>query len=251
VAFGRKRDDAGSVEDERDRLRLQRAELEDLKRELAERVAAVREREAELRAVIANGKGADGTAMPVPLLPTALGPDAGTLARRASELAAREEALAAREQALEEESEQAGTRITSAELEARATALDRRSTELEQREAELERKRLQSPAERDADRLAEIEARLAEVKEAEKAFLRTQQELATRSEAVAARERLVGQRERELDEREDGWGAPDLGDLETRLRRLETSQHGRSEQPGFSGGFRKLQQQGTRPRQEQ
>ncbi len=100
-------------------------------------------------------------------------------------------------------------------------------------------------------RLARIETRLAELKDAEKLFMRTRDELAARSEAIAARERLAAQRERELDEREDAAGSsrPELGELEARLKRLEQQQQHPGEQTqGFSGGFKKLQQQGTRRR---
>ena len=110
----------------------------------------------------------------------------------------------------------------------------------------------------DEQRLAEVEARLAALQEAEKAFIRTQQELSARSDAVTQRERMVSQREKELDDREDVADAsPEVAELEARLRRLEQQ---RSMPPapaqapsvedtqGFSGGFRRLQDQGTRRR---
>ena len=68
----------------------------------------------------------------------------------------------------------------------------------------------------------QIESRLDELRAAEEAFLRTRRELADHTDAIAAREQLLAQRERELDEREDGWGGPDMRELESRLRRLET-----------------------------
>lgn len=200
MAF-RRREHAGSVEDEREALRAQRLALDELKRELAERVRAVREREAQLERALADiGSGPiaeDAQASP----PSPAAEDAA---------AAREAEIAAREQA------------------PTAAAVNDQGD----------------------DRLARIEARLAELAEAEKLFLRTRDELAARSEAVAARERLVAQRERELDERDAGagagWTQPELTEMEARLRRLE--QQRREQELGFSGGLRRLQQHGTRPR---
>ena len=80
---------------------------------------------------------------------------------------------------------------------------------------------------------------------AEEAFLRTRRELAEHTDAISAREQLLAQRERELDEREDGWGGPDLHELESRLRRLETQRQA-AQAGSFSGGFRRLEQEGTR-----
>jgi hypothetical protein len=94
-------------------------------------------------------------------------------------------------------------------------------------------------------RLAQIEARLDELRAAEEAFLRTRRELAEHTDAISAREQLLAQRERELDEREDGWGGPDLHELESRLRRLETQRQA-AQAGSFSGGFRRLEQEGTR-----
>ena len=88
------------------------------------------------------------------------------------------------------------------------------------------------PVEPDAERLAQIEARLAELRDAEKLFLRTRDELAARSEAVAARERLVAQKERELDDARTAPAsgrAPELSEMEARLRRLEQQQAGRAD----------------------
>ena len=102
------------------------------------------------------------------------------------------------------------------------------------------------PRDPDAVRLAEIEARLDELRAAEEAFLRTRRELADHSDAIAAREQLLAQRERELDEREDGWGGLDMQELESRLRRLETQRSAIEQTRSFSGGFRKLEQDGTR-----
>jgi len=212
-----------TIEDERDALRAQHAALEDLKRELAERVAAVRERELELHHALDEvGGPRPGTpTLPAPVLGDGeadTGEDALEAERRERHLLEREQALAALEQ----------------ELEVREQGLEARAEQI----AAL------PPADPDAARLAQIEARLAELRDAEKLFLRTRDELAPRSEAVAARERLVAQRERELDDREDGkgqWAGPELSEVEARLRRLEQKQPG-EQTLGFSGGLRKLEQ---------
>lgn len=218
MAFKR-RAEPTTVEDERDALRAQHAALEELKRELSDRVRAVQERERELSYALdeAGGPRPGGT----PLPPVAATLDPG----RATELERRERALAEREQAL--------------------TA----------REGELERRAEQiaatPPPDPDAEKLAKIEARLVELREAEKLFVRTREEVAARSEAVAARERLVSQRERELDDREDGkgsWDGTGLSEMEARLRRLEEQQPG-EQTLGFAGGLRKLEQGTRNPRE--
>lgn len=230
MAFKR-RAEPTTIEDERDALRAQHAALEDLKRELVERVDAVRGRELELHHALAEAGGSpEGAFLPPATVPAPArakreadtGEDALAAERRERELLEREQALSEREQALV---------AREAELDARAEQIAK-----------------QPPAEPDAERLAQIEARLAELRDAEKLFLRTRDELAPRSEAVAARERLVAQRERELDDREDGkgqWAGRELSEMEARLRRLEQHQTG-EETLGFSGGLRKLEQ-GTRP----
>jgi hypothetical protein len=212
MAFKR-RAEPTTVEDEREALRSQHAALEDLKRELAERVDAVRQRELELHHALAE---AGGPRQGTPTLPApvhhATGEDALEAERRERAFREREQAVEARERDLERRAEQLAT---------------------------------QPP---DAAQLAQIEARLAELRNAEKLFLRTRDELAGRSEAVAARERLAAQRERELDGREDDtgqWAGPELSEMEARLRRLEQKQPG-EQTLGFSGGLRKLEQ-GTRP----
>jgi hypothetical protein len=255
VAF--KRREEPSIEEERQALRAQHAALEDLKRQLAERVDAVRERELELHHVLAEaGSGRPRESQPVLPSPPSRAPAAADDEEEGTgedALAAkrREEALTAREQAL-------------AEREARALeqerALDRRAQELAAAAKVQQAASGQAPPaprvdearpEEDAERLARIEARLEELREAEKLFLRTRDELAARSEAVAARERLVAQKERELDEQEDAspWATAELSEVEARLRRLEQQQAQLPpEQPaGFSGGLRKLQQGTTKP----
>jgi chromosome segregation ATPase len=211
----RKRDELTSAEEERAALRAQRVELEELKRELAERVRAVQEREQELRDVI--GQARQG------VLPhgTPAGDSASALAAWAAELDRRERGLSEREQRLAEAAPTPPTPLPEP-----------------------------TPDDSSAAKLAEIEARIAVLREAEKAFLRTQQELADRSEAVAARERLLALRERELDAEEDAvLPRPALTDLDARLRRLEQQPVPTPEleqTQGFSGGLRKLQKEGTR-----
>jgi chromosome segregation ATPase len=234
------------VAQERQALAGQRAELEALKRQLAERVAAVKEREDELRAALARV--AAGQA-PGVRLPAQVDPNADRLAARAASLAERERAVAAREAAFAAGHSSANGEAALAEqaaaLQARARELDARLAELEARERAVE-ERERVPRDPDEARLAEIEARLDELRAAEEAFLRTRRELADHSDAIAAREQLLAQRERELDEREDGWGGPDVRELEARLRRLETQRRAPGTAQGFSGGFRKLEQEGTR-----
>lgn len=231
MAFKR-RAEPTTIDDERDALRAQHAALESLKRELAERVDAVRARELELHHALTEAGGLHPPVLPAPARTHAdadTGEDALEAERRERSLIEREQALSAREQAFV----------------AREQALVSREQELDARAAQIA---AQPSADPDEERLSQIEARLAELRDAEKLFLRTRDELAPRSEAVAARERLVAQRERELDDREDGkgqWAGRELSEMEARLRRLEQHQTG-EETLGFSGGLRKLEQ-GTRP----
>jgi len=213
----RRIDAADSVEAERAALRDQWAAVDALKQELTERVRAVEQRERELQA-------------------------------------ARQDARAGRGQQVLSVGAGSAEVTLAADLERREAALAARARQLAQREQALGEQVAQPPASPDEQRLAEIEARLADLKEAEKMFLRTQQELSARSEALAARERMVGQRERELDQLEDAADAhPEVAELEARLRKLEQRpvsvpppQPALDDTQGFSGGFRKLQEQGTR-----
>jgi chromosome segregation ATPase len=207
--FRRRERDETSVEDERAALRRQREagaqELDRLKRELAERVAAVRAKEQELDEAL--GRATSGR---LPPAPTSDGNSReAELTRRAGDLAERERALAARE--------------------ALPPSAERSSS----------------------DQLARVEARLAELKQAEQVFLRTQAELASRSEALSARERLVADRERDLDEREDRAGLgptrSELVELESRLRRLESSGRASTEDTqSFAAGLETLRRRGTK-----
>jgi len=273
MAFKR-RAEPTTVEDERAALRAQHAALEDLKRQLNERVEAVRARELELHHALAEMNGppaANAVARPLPPAPVPAatataawpggddhdadtGEDALEAERREQKLTQRERALAAAEAAL-----LARTRQLEQDLSQEREKLAVRERELEEElEAGAETMvgvpvpgAAAAPApEPDAERLAQIEARLAELRDAEKMFLRTRDELAARSEAVAARERLVSQKERELDDREDGvgqWASPELTEMEARLRRLEQQQDPSEQTIGFSSGLRKLQQGTTRP----
>jgi hypothetical protein len=239
-------DSEDPVAAERRALVEQRVALEDLKRELAARVAAVQERENELRAAMAAiAAGKESTV----LLPAVGDADADRLAVRAASVAERERALAAREAAAAVAAANGtGDRASAAReaaLRERESASAARESELDAREqAVAERERV--PADPDAVRLAQIERRLDELRAAEEAFLRTRRDLAEHSDAITGREQLLAQRERELDEREDGWGGPEFRDLESRLRRLETQRLTGDQTRSFSGGFKKLEQEGTR-----
>jgi len=287
MAFKR-RGEPATIEDEREALRAQRAAVEDMKRQLAERVDAVRERELELHHALAEANRAQpeprhgSRALPPESVVDADAETALEAQRRERALAEREQALVAREQAAvaaaarlaEREREierRAAQERNGAEADTGEDALEaeRRERALVEREraviageallAERERGLLAAPeaapppaAKEDAARLEQIETRLAELRDAEKMFLRTRDELAARSEAVAARERLIAQKERELDDREDGvgqWANPELTEMEARLRRLEQGQAG-EQTLGFSGGLRKLQQGTTRSQRE-
>lgn len=233
MAFKR-RAEPTTIEEERDALRAQHAALEDLKRQLGERIDAVRERELELHHALAD-VGPDEPRVAAGVVPRQAGAhaDADT-DENALEAARREKELAEREQAVTK----------------REALLDARAHELELAAAAAAAA-AGPPSDPDAERLAQIELRLTELRDAEKLFLRTRDELAARSEAVAARERLVSQRERELDEREDeadgdSIAGRELSEMEARLRRLEQGQQDPREQTlGFSGGLKKLEQ-GTR-----
>ncbi|HKY25820.1 MAG TPA: hypothetical protein VJM07_11720, partial [Gaiella sp.] len=88
--LGRKVDDEDPVAAERRALADQRLALEDVKRQLLERVSAVQERETELRAAMTAI--AAGKESPV-LLPPVGDPQADRLAARAAALTERERAL--------------------------------------------------------------------------------------------------------------------------------------------------------------
>jgi hypothetical protein len=245
IVLVRRNDSEDPVARERQAFLDQRTELERLTRQLSERIEAVRQREEELRRAldrVAQGKDA-GVA-----LPPRADVEADRLAARAAALAERERVLAAREASVAAVAARGpGTATTNGDavLDIRAQELEQRLRELEEREHALQ-ERERRAADPTAVRLAEIDERLDELRSAEEAFLRTRRELADHSDAIAAREQLLAQRERELDEREDAWGGPDVHELEARLRRLETQRVVVDQGRSFSGGFRRLEQEGTR-----
>lgn len=238
----RKRSEAlGTADQERQALFEQRLALEELRAELAERVAAVQMREEELRAAIADVRAGRE---PGVTLPAVIPVDHAARARALDE---RERAIAAREATLARAQSDNGAgrgqaaagEDRTAQLDERERALARRAEQLDQREREMV-----ANVDPDAVRLAGIESRLAELLAAEQAFLRTREELAARAEAVTAREHLVAQREREVQDEAAGWGSADMSELEARLRRLEA--RSATQAQGFSGGFRKLEEGGRR-----
>jgi hypothetical protein len=242
-----RRPDETSLEDEREALRRQRAEgaaeLERMKRTLAERVEFVRMRERELEEALARaGKApaAGGASFRVPQ-PGRTDPEIAkereALQARAAELARLEAALTAREQALAA----AAPAVSAEELEARERVVAEREAEAERRLAE---QRAQDPAEREQ----RIAARLAELKSAELQFVKTQAELAARSDRLAEREQELAARERALGDGNGGETADrisivDVEAIEARLRRLEQS--GARRGTSFSAGVRAMQQRGA------
>lgn len=240
----RKRSDApGTVDQERQALFEQRLALEELRAELAERVAAVQAREEELRAALADVRAGREPGVTLPaIVPVDHAARARALDEREQALAARE-AEVARAQTGNGSGPGPGPSGTAddraALLDERERALERRAEQLDQREREM-----LANVDPDAVRLAGIESRLAELQAAEQAFLRTREELSARAEAVTAREHLVAQREREVQDQAAGWGSADMSELEARLRRLET--RSATQAQGFSGGFRRLEEGGRR-----
>ena len=233
---------------ERRALGDQRAELEDLKRQLSSGSPQSRSARTSLRA--AHDGDSSGQASPTVLLPP-VGDPRRTGSRRGRPRWRSESARSQRERPRPRLAAANGcgrhsVRRTRGGVRERESALAARESELEARERDVaERERI--PADPDAARLAQIEITPRRARAAEEAFLRTRRDLAEHSDAITAREQLLAQRERELDEREDGWGGPELRDLESRLRRLETQRLTGGEQTrSFSGGFKKLEQEGTR-----
>ena len=85
--LGRRVENDDALIRERETLAEQRAALDDLKRQLSERVAAVAERERELRAALAQVAAGKS---PGVALPAVVSPEADRLAARAAALAERE-----------------------------------------------------------------------------------------------------------------------------------------------------------------
>ena len=238
-----------SLEDERDALRRQRAEgvaeIERMKRMLAERVEFVRMRERELEAALGRaGTGAQsGFRLPQPRrADQGVAQQRQALDARAAELARRETELAAREQAFAE----ATPPVTPESLAERERLVSEREAELEQRFDEFQ---AQDPVERET----RIDARLAELKAAELEFVKTHAELAARSDRLAEREQELSARERALpggngNATTDGLSIVDVEAIEARLRRLEQS--GGRRGTSFSSGLRAMQERGARRRSE-
>lgn len=216
--FGRRNPEPISIESEQERLRAIRVaaeqELGRLRRELAERVAAVEQRERELSDALARANRSSGR-RPSPGDDEAIAHAHVGLAAHAQELNRRENELAARERAYLK------------------------------MEADLAR-RAAAAAETPEERLAHIEARLAALQEAEKAFARTQAELASLSEELANRESALAE-----GERSSGGGTPitsraELAEIDERLRRLERETRPASVERGFGDALRALEQNGLR-----
>jgi DNA repair exonuclease SbcCD ATPase subunit len=179
VALLRKgHDQPGTVEDERAALHRQRleaaSELERLKRELAERIAAVRQREQELEEALARGGGGalPMLRLPQPQVDQQFVSRAAAMDRRERELAAREAAVAKREQEARDPDGERLARIEArlAELREAEKLFLRTQQELAARsEALAARERLVADVEREAGvhrdawgerELAELERRL-------------------------------------------------------------------------------------------
>jgi DNA repair exonuclease SbcCD ATPase subunit len=221
VRIGRRDAPSGSIQTEQQRLHAIRIaaeqELGRLRSELAERVAAVEQRERELADALARvGKGK----VVVP---------AGT----DEALTHAQVGLAARAQELNKH---------EAELAARERAIVKLETDLARRAAGEH----VDPEER----LAQIEARLKALQEAEKAFARTQAELATASDELAQREAALLERERAVEggapATGSGMSRADLADLDDRLRRLEQETRAATTERSFGDGLRQLERRGLR-----
>ena len=131
-----------------------------------------------------------------------------------------------------------------AALRERESASAARESELDAREhAVAERERV--PADPDAVRLAQIERRLDELRAAEEAFsvpAATSPSTATRSRRASSCSPSASVSS--TSGRTAGAG-PEFRDLESRLRRLETQRLTGDQTRSFSGGFKKLEQEGT------
>lgn len=212
--FGRRAAPPESLDSELERIRAIRTsaeqELGRLRRELAERVAAVEQRERELADAIGRVR-RDGRSRGDQEHAETASRAEVVLAARAQELARREEALAARERALVEQENDATRRAKGA-----ATP---------------------------EERLAEIEERLAALQEAEKAFVRTRAELAARSDDLDRRAVLLEESARA------GFGgsvlnSAELAEIDERLRRLERETREASTDRGFGADLRALESKG-------
>ena len=175
----KRRGEPATIEDEREALRAQRGALEDLKRQLAERVEAVRERELELHHALAEAS----SPLPAERKPSATAPppadrweDDGAVNGVAAEAERREQALGERERALSEREQ--------AVIAAEALLLER------ERQLEVDRRALQK-------RNGAAPDTGEDALEAE----RRERALVEREQAIAAGDLRLDQRERELEER--------------------------------------------------
>jgi hypothetical protein len=181
----KRRGEPATIEDEREALREQRVALEDLKRQLAERVEAVRDRELELHHALAEvsspppaGRPAAAQAPPV---------DRWEDQPRETTLAERERALGERERAL-------------VERERAAVSAEKVLAERE-RQLDVDRRAMRSGTEPDTGEDA------LEAERRERAFVE-------REQAIAASDVRLDERERELDSR-----ALELADQDSELER--------------------------------
>ena len=239
MAFKR-RAEPTTIEDERAALREQHAALEDLKRQLSERVEAVRDagaRAASRAIAEANGRRRRTAAPLPPTRRTAARPCFVDGREANSGEDALERSVASRRSP--SASDDAAAEAALADATARSSA-DRRAREtLERARARAE---TTAGARGDGRRPgAASPSRAGAGRRAARADRGPPRRAARRREDVsphprrarraqrggAARERLVAQKERELDDREDGvgqWASPELTEMEARLRRLEQQQ---------------------------
>jgi DNA repair exonuclease SbcCD ATPase subunit len=222
--FSRRDDEPVSIRGEQERLHAVRVaaeqELNRLRTELTERVAAVERRERELADALAKTRRGGGAQPALPAgAETALSHAQVGLAAHAQELSKKEAELAAREQAVVK---------LETELAKRAAGDDVAPDE----------------------RLAQIEARLRALQEAEKAFARTQAELAARSEELARREAELAERAVAAETPAtsvSGLSRAELAELEDRLERLERETRDHSIERSFGDSLRRLERRGLHP----
>jgi chromosome segregation ATPase len=209
--FARRQPEPISIDSEHERLRAIRIaaeqELGKLRVELAERVAAVEQRERELSDALALANRSPGRKTSAS--------DDQALAHARVGLAAHAQELMRRE----------------SELAARERAYLKMEADLARRAAEA--------AETPEERLAHIEARLAAIQEAEKAFARTQAELAAQSEELAGRESALASGTPITSKAE-------FAEIDERLRRLEHETRPAASDRSFGDALRTLEQKGLR-----
>ena len=187
MAFKR-RGEPATIEDEREALREQRVALEDLKRQLAERVQAVRERELELHHALAEASSS---------LPAERGVPAATLRAdrwedgagdNAIEAERREQTLAERERAVQAREASVTKRERELEVE-RRTLQERNGSEPDTGEDALEAERRERAyVEREQtidERERELESRALELAEQDRELEQRAAQAATAATAAA------------------------------------------------------------------